>query len=271
MFNHDSGVTSEVSFNYFTGAVELYVKRAHSKGEQVYINYGRQSNDRFLQFYGFVEENNPNDSYSFGTNILELVLRLGDILQSKGLLGTAPAPQERIQILSAALAASYIQDSAYVRRELASIPASESAARYYRTAPTANAVVAGDGVSAHFDPVTVAGLRAMCCTESEWKVLLPSLTLDALQRSSFNSDTNAKVNNALRLIAWEELKCKPTTLSEDIELRRRMQADVERPSAESSGDLGDPSGLFADPSYSALTFRIEKKKLLLEASQGLEL
>lgn len=34
------------------------------QGEQVFISYGAQSNDSLLQFYGFVEPGNPNDSYT---------------------------------------------------------------------------------------------------------------------------------------------------------------------------------------------------------------
>lgn len=30
---------------------------------QAYITYGRQGNDRLLQFYGFVEADNPADTY----------------------------------------------------------------------------------------------------------------------------------------------------------------------------------------------------------------
>lgn len=30
---------------------------------QAFITYGRQGNDRLLQFYGFVETNNPADTY----------------------------------------------------------------------------------------------------------------------------------------------------------------------------------------------------------------
>lgn len=33
------------------------------KGEEVFISYGQQSNDRLLQFYGFVEASNPADVY----------------------------------------------------------------------------------------------------------------------------------------------------------------------------------------------------------------
>ena len=34
-----------------------------SQGEQVFITYGLQSNDKLLQYYGFVEGKNPADVY----------------------------------------------------------------------------------------------------------------------------------------------------------------------------------------------------------------
>lgn len=33
------------------------------QGEQVFITYGHQSNDKLLQYYGFVEPKNPADVY----------------------------------------------------------------------------------------------------------------------------------------------------------------------------------------------------------------
>ena len=36
---------------------------AAEQGQQVYISYGAQSNDRLLQFYGCVEADNPADVY----------------------------------------------------------------------------------------------------------------------------------------------------------------------------------------------------------------
>ena len=33
------------------------------QGEQVFITYGQQSNDKLLQYYGFVEPKNPADAY----------------------------------------------------------------------------------------------------------------------------------------------------------------------------------------------------------------
>lgn len=39
------------------------IQRSWEAGEQVFISYGRRSNDELLQRYGFVESDNPNDIY----------------------------------------------------------------------------------------------------------------------------------------------------------------------------------------------------------------
>lgn len=63
LFNHRSDCYgSDVSYNYFADQFEVRVGR-YAPGEQVFISYGRQSNDRLLQYYGFVEDRNPNDRY----------------------------------------------------------------------------------------------------------------------------------------------------------------------------------------------------------------
>ena len=72
MFNHRSGCTSDVSYNYFRNQFELRTE-GYNKGEQVYLNYGRQTNDRLLQYYGFIDENNPYDNYDFNVNIIEFL------------------------------------------------------------------------------------------------------------------------------------------------------------------------------------------------------
>lgn len=43
----------------------------------MFISYGQRSNDQLVQFYGFVEEDNPDDVYVFGAE-------LGDVLRSIG-------------------------------------------------------------------------------------------------------------------------------------------------------------------------------------------
>ena len=97
MANHSSRAASEMTYAYFGDALELSVgglstaaaaaaegggregesggdnsrisgngskgNNAFEKGEQVFISYGPQTNDSLLQYYGFVEQANPNDVY----------------------------------------------------------------------------------------------------------------------------------------------------------------------------------------------------------------
>lgn len=102
-FNHKSSAKSEVSYNYFSNQFELRTQ-ATNVGEQVYISYGKQSNDRLLQYYGFVEEECPYDIYDYGVNILELLLKYADDLAAKVPIPLSPSPQERLQKIALALA-----------------------------------------------------------------------------------------------------------------------------------------------------------------------
>ena len=92
MANHSSRASSEMTYAYFGDALELSVGGleategerqggggngnaaaaagagaasgvAFEQGQQVFISYGPQTNDSLLQYYGFVEEANPNDVY----------------------------------------------------------------------------------------------------------------------------------------------------------------------------------------------------------------
>ena len=91
MFNHNSNSNAEASFNYFSGSFELRTD-SYGKGDQVYINYGKQSNDRLFQYYGFVEENNPYDSYDFGATPLELILKYSDKIAETVEIPNSPTP-----------------------------------------------------------------------------------------------------------------------------------------------------------------------------------
>jgi len=95
MFNHKASCTSEASFNYFSGKFELRTQPCRS-GEQIFISYGKQSNDRLLQFYGFVETDNVHDSYDFGDNVLELVLKYSEKISKVVSIPASPSPETRL-------------------------------------------------------------------------------------------------------------------------------------------------------------------------------
>ena len=69
--NHSSDVTgtAEVSYEYFAGKFIVQSGQDYNVDDQVYISYGAQSNDSFLQYYGFVEQQNPFDTYSFTSDV----------------------------------------------------------------------------------------------------------------------------------------------------------------------------------------------------------
>eukprot|EP00752_Nemacystus_decipiens_P012799 g11334.t1 len=77
LINHQSGVESDVSYNYFYGYFAVTTQRAWEAGEQVFISYGPRSNDHLLQRYGFVEPNNPNDVYRITGLVDKLSALLG--------------------------------------------------------------------------------------------------------------------------------------------------------------------------------------------------
>ena len=90
MINHDSSVASDVSYEYFTDTFAVSAGPARA-GEQLLISYGSRSNDQLLQYYGFVEANNPNDAYVFSQE--EFLLALN---------AAAPYDGGRLQALRAA-------------------------------------------------------------------------------------------------------------------------------------------------------------------------
>lgn len=73
--NHSSAVTgyAEVSYQYFTEGFVVQSGENYQPGDQVFISYGAQSNDPFLQYYGFIEENNPAETYTFGSEVSKLL------------------------------------------------------------------------------------------------------------------------------------------------------------------------------------------------------
>ncbi|GAX74285.1 hypothetical protein CEUSTIGMA_g1734.t1 [Chlamydomonas eustigma] len=61
--NHSSQSQAECQYDWFKDSYCVVSDRPYQPGQQVYINYGSQSNDQLLLSYGFVEEGNLNDRY----------------------------------------------------------------------------------------------------------------------------------------------------------------------------------------------------------------
>lgn len=94
LLNHSTAVQCEVSYDYFQDCYSVVACKSYVQGEQVFVSYGKQSNDSLLQYYGFCEEDNPSDSYVM-TNMLKWLDQVQSVSQERldalnlaGLLGS---------------------------------------------------------------------------------------------------------------------------------------------------------------------------------------
>jgi len=75
LFNHSSRVQSKVAYEYFYDAFSLSISnRDTHAGDQVFISYGTLTNDELLALYGFVEEDNPHDTYKLWDDASETTI-----------------------------------------------------------------------------------------------------------------------------------------------------------------------------------------------------
>lgn len=246
MANHQSAnPPAGVSFEFFGDAYSLAVSsdgNSSSNGE-ICISYGPRSNDQLLQYYGFVEVDNPNDVYvmpplrEWDVSALERSCgrivepgRLG-LLDRAGLLGRAASDDDR--------------------------DAQDMAADDGDASPAANQ--AGGVVltrSMGLDPAVLQALRALLSTEDEWDKAGRAIGSFATENSGGPANERC-ARLAARAAIELELQSKPTTLEEDVALLRRMVA------ASSLDVMGSAEERLA------IQFRIEKKKLLLETMKKL--
>eukprot|EP00586_Coscinodiscus_wailesii_P004594 CAMPEP_0172485962 /NCGR_PEP_ID=MMETSP1066-20121228/14264_1 /TAXON_ID=671091 /ORGANISM="Coscinodiscus wailesii, Strain CCMP2513" /LENGTH=509 /DNA_ID=CAMNT_0013251567 /DNA_START=113 /DNA_END=1642 /DNA_ORIENTATION=+ len=196
MANHDSQkVNGNVALEYFTGGYSLSALRDLQQGEQVYITYGDRSNDQLLQYYGFIEKDNPNDVYvmpplrTWDVSALEKasnrIFQSGRLekLERAGLLGTLWTNEQ------------------------------------------ANGVVISrkDGI----DPAIMQALRALVSTDEEWNTAQQSVGTFAIRFSDENEEAARKAAvKALQL----ELEAMETTIEEDermLKTARNFNSDQE--------------------------------------------
>lgn len=246
-------------------------------------------------------------SYDFGVSVLELILKyIGD--PDHGLpLPALPPPTARLQQISMALRNTRVDDSASTGTKTRnSVQAGDEVhARYFRCKPAVGLEAKTqvdrdrdsdeDGVSSHFDDITVRSLRALLCSPEEWRLLFPSYSAagdkdeekkdedDEKEKVSLerlglpgSPETERLVSAALAMILSMELEGKPTTLTEDLSSLASLQASSSPPRATAApGDVAaggggeqeeevNPSGRFSIVELSTLKFRIEKKMLLQE-------
>jgi Rubisco LSMT substrate-binding len=226
----------------------------HHHHHQVYISYGERSNDQLLQFYGFIETDNPYDVYilpplrDWNIAALEQVVatNMSHCRPSKFAAG-------RLQKLDAAGLLGSSSSSSSSTSSNVDMDGSSNNNNYEEAG--------GIVVTRQFglDPAVLQALRALVSTEAEWT--------DAGQAgvARFAEYVSADNECAARLVAQTalemELQSKATTLQQDQELLQVMLASKKKGSSSSSSmvdALANPHELLA------LRFRIEKKKLLLE-------
>ncbi|GMH42796.1 hypothetical protein BSKO_10715 [Bryopsis sp. KO-2023] len=63
LINHSCYVETDLSYDYFQDSYAVRAAEDYSRGEQVFISYGKQSNDSLMQYYGFCIADNPDDAF----------------------------------------------------------------------------------------------------------------------------------------------------------------------------------------------------------------
>jgi len=223
--------SGEVAFEYFANGYSLAVKDNVKQGTELFISYGPRSNDQLLQYYGFVESNNPHDVYIMPSlrqwdiqaieKACDRTIGVGRLekLERAGLLGKLSTGEDE---------------------------GDESALNK------------GGGVvisrAGGVDPAVLQALRALVSTDEEW--------YDAGEAiGNFANEGSGGVENerlarlAAKTAIEMELASKPTTLDEDEKLLKKLSS--------SKSLVVDTEEVLA------IQFRIEKKKLLQEAISDL--
>lgn len=226
MCNHKSvGHSGEVSFEFFGDAYSL-VSRGVPKGTELYISYGTRSNDQLLQFYGFVEQDNPHDVYIMPP------LREWDIGALEAACGRQFSPGRLEKLERAGLLGNTVAIDA---------DGSDGVAN-----PSRGVVITRAG---GIDPAVMQALRALVSTDKEWGDAGEAIGNFAAEMSG-GAENERLARLAARTAIERELASKPTTLKEDGSMLATIRASK-------SMDTSREEIL-------AIEFRIEKKKLLAE-------
>jgi Rubisco LSMT substrate-binding len=242
MANHQSAhPPAGVSFEFFGDAYSLAVSSdisTSSNGEEICISYGPRSNDQLLQYYGFVESDNPNDVYVMPP------LREWDVSALERSGGRIVEPGRLGLLDRAGLLGRPTTDDDGDEPDGDASPAANQAGGVVLTR------------SAGLDPAVLQALRALLSTEDEWDKAGRAIGSFATENSGGPANERC-ARLAARAAIELELQSKPTTLEEDMVLLRRMEA------ASSLDVMGSAEERLA------IQFRIEKKKLLLETMDKL--
>lgn len=233
MCNHQSIRTSaDVAYEFFGDAYSLSMTQAVSTDEEIYISYGRRSNDQFLQYYGFSETDNPNDVYIMPP------LREWDIASLEDACGGPFAPGRLGKLERAGLLGQPV-DSTLVIEDDGLLSSGN---------PLGGVVLTKE---AGVDPAVMQALRALVSTSSEWDAAGEAVGNFATEVSTENE---RRARLAARTAIDMELAGKATSIDEDKDLLRRAQ--------------NSKSGVDTEELL-AIRFRLEKKKLLKAALERL--
>lgn len=237
MANHRSlGTSAEVSFEFFGDAYSLAVCNGASIPEhkELYISYGARSNDQLLQYYGFVETNNPHDVY--------IMPPLGDwnIGALEKAVGRTFSPGRLQKLKRAGLLGSNTLKEPDV-------------------SDGEEAINSGGGVvvtrAAGVDPAIMQALRALISNDSEWKAAGEAIG-NFVEENAAGPENERLTKLAAKTAIKLELAAKPTTIAEDQALLKRMD-QMKRMDSSYEDWLG-------------VVFRMEKKKLLAETMRRLQ-
>ena len=254
----------------------------YKKGEQVYISYGKQTNDRLLQFYGFIDEDNPYDAYDFGIGFIDLIVKYADAITTK--IPQKPTPKQRLEQIVEAITRTNVQilssSSTDKKATAAASPLSgeDLTARCFRTPPTALKGNHMGGITDNFDDITVRAMRALYSSPEEWEQITINGQVPSLDNlgTVLSTNTEQAISIALTDILRLELQQKTTSLDEDMRIMNDMRVKITTISQPSSNDKEfvmskssalDPSGMYSSSDFAALSFRIQKKKILSDALQ----
>jgi len=245
MCNHNSmATTANVAYEFFANAYSLSTTSVVPSNSELFISYGSRSNDQLLQYYGFVERDNPHDIYVMPP------LREWDIAALEAACG-APFPPGRLQKLDRAGLLGRSKEDAAAAASLKSQGDEDSKEDGTSEGNPRGGVVLSRTVG--IDPAVIQALRALVSTDQEWQDVGESIGNFAAE---VNLENEKRARLAARTAIEMELAAKPTTLQEDRELLKRLSSSK--------------SGMQEEEERIGLLFRIEKKKLLKETIDRLQ-
>jgi hypothetical protein len=244
MCNHNSiTTTANVAYEFFGNAYSLSTTSTVAANSEIFISYGSRSNDQLLQYYGFVEKDNPHDVYVMPP------LREWDIAALEKACG-GPFGSGKLQKLDRA---GLLGKSKEEAEKISTVVGNENFSEDDATSegnPRGGVIVSR---TAGVDPAVIQALRALVSTDQEWQEAGESIGNFA---AKVNLENERKARLAARTALEIELASKSTTLEEDREVLKQL----------SSSQLSAEE----EEERTSLFFRIEKKKLLKETIDKLQ-